>query len=38
MKIIIEFEPYEELTSEDWDNIIEFIDQYGQEIRTNEVE
>lgn len=33
MKVIIEFEPYEELTSEDWNRIYEFIGQYGGEIR-----
>lgn len=33
--VIIEF-PFEELTSEDWDKIIEFIGQYGMEINTRE--
>ena len=32
--VTIEFEPFEELTSEDWDKIIEFIGQYGGEINT----
>ena len=32
----IEFEPFEELTSEDWDKIIEFIGQYGGDINTSE--
>ena len=36
MKVTIEFEPYEELTSEDWEEIIEFISQYGGDIRTDE--
>ena len=36
MKAVIEFEPFEKLTSEDWDKIIEFIGQYGGEIKTDE--
>ena len=36
MKVTIEFEAYEELTSEDWDTIFEFIGQYGGNIITSE--
>lgn len=36
MKVTIEFEPYEGLTSEDWDSIFEFIGQYGENIKTSE--
>lgn len=32
MKVIIKFEPFEELTREEWNEIIEFIGQYGMEI------
>lgn len=32
----ITFEPYEELTSEDWDRIIEFIGEFGGEIDVSE--
>lgn len=34
----IEFEPFEEMTSEDWDMIIEFIGMYGGEIKVIESE
>lgn len=34
--VTIEFEPFEELTSEDWNKIIEFIGQYGGDINTRE--
>lgn len=34
----ITFEPFEELTSEDWDRIIEFIGVFGGEIDTEESE
>lgn len=34
----IEFEPFEEMTSEDWDKIIEFIGMYGGEIKVIESE
>lgn len=34
----ITFEPYEELTSEDWDRIIEFISEFGGEIDVSEGE
>lgn len=36
MKVTIEFEPYEELTSENWDSIFEFISHYGENIKTSE--
>ena len=40
-RVIIEFDYDEmedgELTSEDWDRIIEFIGQYGGNINTREV-
>lgn len=32
----ITFEPFEELTGEDWDRIIEFIGQFGGEIDVRE--
>lgn len=31
--IKIEFEPFEEMTREDWEEIIEFIGMYGGEIK-----
>lgn len=34
----IEFEPFEDVTSEDWDKIIEFIGMYGGEIKVTESE
>ena len=34
----ITFEPFEELTSEDWNEIIEFIGQFGGEIDVSESE
>lgn len=40
-RVIIEFDYDEmedgELTAEDWNRIIEFINQYGRNIITNEV-
>ena len=36
--IRIEFVPYEELTSEDWDRIIEGINMYGDEVKVIESE
>lgn len=36
MKVTIEFEPYEELSSEDWDDIFTFLSQYGGDIETDE--
>lgn len=34
----ISFEPYEEMTSEDWDRIFEFISQFGENIDIREDE
>ena len=34
----ITFEPFEELTSEDWNEIIEFISEFGGEIDVSEGE
>ncbi len=36
--IKIEFVPYEELTNEDWDKIIDFINMYGDEVKVIESE
>lgn len=35
-QVIIKFEPFEKLTSEEYDEIIEFIGQYGMEINIAE--
>lgn len=34
----ISFEPFEELTSEDWERILDFISQFGGEIDVSESE
>lgn len=36
MEVTIKFIPSEELTSKDYDEIIEFISQYGNEVKVSE--
>ena len=36
MEVIIKFKPSEELTSKDYDEIIEFLNEYGNEVQISE--